>query len=466
MFVGVGGEPGDPSRGEATRGEHAQAEVTAAVERELVVGQQRTFEDGRATFAGRRIADMVELGPDELRPGAVARGALTFPGESDAALFAIRPEEAQRGAVVHDLELGWVDRVGLFRRTSVAEVTEDEHRVSLVELPVRHEAGGVRHDLVTIGEGEQEVLRVHRRTQHGPGENHWETVVVVGRVVGRAPVHRVDHSRRCPADDRGVGALGHVVGASGGTDSLEVRVGEADYPVEPHSRGQDRQLRTPQVSSDDPIVEEHRWGVVSVRARSVGSDRQRRTRGVGFHLLVVTSIAGLLGHLVLKRRGLRSGFGVWLLIYVRSARIAAVLNRTLIGRIAATADGEQRDDQERDQEPHSRGGSTVVFSDADPDHARTFSRLGESSVRCTDMAFNEAFPMERNAYRSAVPARRSGPPCSAASWLLVLGAHLFEHLEVLAAVVGGEVAGRERDPMDRAAEAGDPLTLVELPVDR
>ena len=73
------------------------------------------------------------------------------------------------------------------------------------------------------------------------------------------------------------------------------------------------------------------------------------------------------------------------------------------------------------------------------------------------MAFNEAFPMERNADRSAVPARRSGPPCSAASWLLVLGAHLLEHLEVLAAVVGGEVAGRERDPMDRAAEAGDPL---------
>ena len=68
-----------------------------------------------------------------------------------------------------------------------------------------------------------------------------------------------------------------------------------------------------------------------------------------FHLLVVASIAGLLGHLVLKRRGLRSGFRVWLLIYVRSARIAAVLNRTLIGRIAATADGEQRDDQERDQ---------------------------------------------------------------------------------------------------------------------
>ena len=80
------------------------------------------------------------------------------------------------------------------------------------------------------------------------------------------------------------------------------------------------------------------------RVRSAATDA-----GVGFHLLVVASIAGLLGHLVLKRRGLRSGFGVWLLIYVRSARIAAVLNRTLIGRIAATADGEQRDDQERDQ---------------------------------------------------------------------------------------------------------------------
>ena len=149
---------------------------------------------------------MVELGPDELRPGAVARGTLTFPGESDAALFAIRPEEAQRGAVVHDLELGRVDRVGLSRRTSVAEVTEDDHRVSLVELPVRHKAGGVRHDLVTIGEGEQEVLRVHRRTQHGPGEHHWETVVVVGRVVGRAPVHRATTAAVAPLT---IGASAH-----------------------------------------------------------------------------------------------------------------------------------------------------------------------------------------------------------------------------------------------------------------
>ncbi len=272
-FVGVGGEPGDPSRGEATRGEHAQAEVTAAVERELVVGQQPPFEDGRATFADRRIADMVELGPYELRPGAVARGALTFPGESDAALFAIGPEEAQRGAIVHDLELGRVDRVGLSGRTSVAEVAEDDHRVALVELPVRHEAGEVRHDLVAVGQGEQEVLRMHRRTQHGPGEHHREAVVVVGRVVGRASVQGIDPGRRCPADDRVVGALGQVVGASGGTDGLQARVGEADHPVEPHSSGQDRQLSTPQVRSDDPVVEERRWGVVSVRACSAGPDR-------------------------------------------------------------------------------------------------------------------------------------------------------------------------------------------------
>ena len=91
-------------------------------------------------------------------------------------------------------------------------------------------------------------------------------------------------------------------------------------------------------------------GVSSASAPAASGPIGSDGRGViGLHLLVFASIAGLLGHLVLKRRGLRSGFRVWLLIYVRSARIAAVLNRTLIGRIAATADGEQRDDQERDQ---------------------------------------------------------------------------------------------------------------------
>ncbi len=195
---------------------------------------------------------------------------------------------------------------------------------------------------------------MHRRTEHGPGEHHRETVVVVGRVVGRAPVEGVDPGRCCPADDRIVGALGQVVGASGGSDGLEVRVGEADHPVEPHSRGQDRQLGTPQVRGDDPVVEERWWGVVSVRTCSAGSDRQRRTRGVGCHLLVV--VAGLLGHLVLGRRELRSGSGVWLLTCVRSTGIAAVLDRSLIGRVGAAADG----DQECDQQLHSEADSVSI----------------------------------------------------------------------------------------------------------
>ena len=74
---------------------------------------------------------MVELGPNELRSCAVARGALAFPGESDTA-FAIGPEETQRRAIVHDLEFGRVDRADL-QVHPAAEVAEDDDRVALVE---------------------------------------------------------------------------------------------------------------------------------------------------------------------------------------------------------------------------------------------------------------------------------------------------------------------------------------------
>ena len=171
--------------------------------------------------------------PDELRSGAVAGCALTFPCESDATLFAIGPKEAQRGAVIHDLELGRVHSVGLPGRTSVTEVAEDNHRVALVQLPVRHQAGRVQHHLVAIGQGEQEVLQVHRRTQHGPGEHHREAIVVVGRVVGRSSVEGVNPGRRRPADDRVVGALGQVVGASGSPDGLRSVSGRPITPSNP-----------------------------------------------------------------------------------------------------------------------------------------------------------------------------------------------------------------------------------------
>ena len=187
---------------------------------------------------------------------------------------------------------------------------------------------------------------MHRRTQHGPGEHHRETVVIVGQVVCRASVQGVDPDRRCPADDRSVGALRQVVGASGGTDGLEVRVGEADHSVEPHSRGQDRQLRTPQVRSDDPVVEERRWGVISVRACSTEAGRQRRERGVSCHLL--------------GRPRLPSGFGVWMVICLRSTDIVAVLDQSFIGRVTTAAEGDQRGDQERNQQPHSETGSASI----------------------------------------------------------------------------------------------------------
>ena len=118
--------------------EHAQPEVALLVQRELVVrhGPAGTLHHRDPTFAHGPRSHGVELRAHEPRADVVG-GGLGRPREPDRAhLPAVRPDEHQRRLIGDDLQLDGELGSRLGAPDAVAEITERDHRVALVELPV------------------------------------------------------------------------------------------------------------------------------------------------------------------------------------------------------------------------------------------------------------------------------------------------------------------------------------------